>query len=67
MIVDDQNFHWMRIFILVGVILIESFSVATAAQPFNPSPHAIDIPAWFKSSFLDFREDIAEAAKDLLK
>jgi thioredoxin-related protein len=50
--------------VLVTIILIASFSAATAAQPFNPSPQAIDVPGWFKSSFLDFREDIAEAAKD---
>ena len=34
-----------------------------AADAFNPSPHAIDIPQWFKTSFLDFREDIAESAR----
>jgi thioredoxin-related protein len=28
------------------------------------SPHAISIPHWFVESFLDFREDIAEAGKD---
>lgn len=28
-----------------------------------PSPHAIDIPRWFVETFLDFREDIAEAAR----
>lgn len=33
-----------------------------AATPFSPSPHAIDIPPWFKETFLDFREDIREAA-----
>lgn len=36
---------------------------APAVQPTQPSPHAIEIPAWFKVSFLDIREDIAEAAK----
>ena len=36
--------------------------VAACAQP-EPSPRAIEIPAWFKPSFLDFREEIAEAAK----
>jgi thioredoxin-related protein len=35
---------------------------APAAVPIEPSPHAIEIPAWFKTSFLDIREDIAEAA-----
>jgi len=26
-----------------------------------PSPHAIDIPAWFSQSFLDIREDVRDA------
>lgn len=29
---------------------------------YAPSPHAIDIPKWFTESFLDFREDIRDAA-----
>jgi len=29
----------------------------------TPSPHAIEVPPWFARSFLDFRDDIAEAAK----
>lgn len=29
-----------------------------------PSPYAIDIPPWFAQSFLDFRDDVAEAARD---
>ena len=37
---------------------------AVAAEAFNPSPHAIDIPAWFRETLLDFREDIRDAAKD---
>lgn len=39
---------------------------AAAASPeaFNPGPHAIEIPRWFKETFLDFREDIAEAAAE---
>ncbi|HUP94940.1 MAG TPA: thioredoxin fold domain-containing protein [Burkholderiales bacterium] len=49
--------------VLLTLVLIGS-SVAIAAQPSDPSPHAIDIPGWFKSSFLDFRDDIAEAAKE---
>jgi thioredoxin-related protein len=35
-----------------------------AATPFNPSPHAIDIPSWFRETFLDFREDVRDAAKE---
>jgi thioredoxin-related protein len=29
-----------------------------------PSPYAIDIPRWFATTFLDFREDVADAARD---
>lgn len=36
---------------------------ATAAEAFNPSPNAIEIPAWFEESFLDFRADVREAAR----
>lgn len=28
------------------------------------SPHAISIPRWFAETFLDFREDIADARRD---
>ena len=28
------------------------------------APHAIDIPPWFSQSFLDLREDVAEAAQE---
>jgi thioredoxin-related protein len=28
------------------------------------APHAIDIPPWFAETFLDFREDVADAAKE---
>ncbi len=35
---------------------------AVPAQVVNP--HAIDIPPWFSETFLDLREDIADAAKD---
>ena len=27
------------------------------------SPHAIDIPRWFSETFLDFKEDVAEASR----
>lgn len=29
----------------------------------TPDPHAIDIPPWFSETFLDFREDVRDAAK----
>ena len=44
-------------------LLAALVSPAHAAEAFNPSPHAIDIPAWFQETFLDFREDVREAAK----
>ena len=36
--------------------------VTAAAQA--PSTHAIDIPPWFAETFLDFRDDVRDAAKD---
>jgi len=37
--------------------------VASAARGQDAAPYAIDIPPWFATTFLDFREDIADAAK----
>ena len=37
---------------------------ARTAETAEPSPHAIDIPSWFKTSFLDFRDDLSEAARE---
>lgn len=42
-------------------------ALAVMAPPSAPqvaSPHAIDIPRWFTDSFLDFRDDVADAARD---
>jgi thioredoxin-related protein len=39
-------------------------AVSAAVETLNPSPHAIDIPPWFRETFLDFREDVREAAKE---
>ena len=38
-------------------------TVAGGALAQVPSPLAIDIPRWFATTFLDFREDIADAAR----
>lgn len=35
-----------------------------AATPSDPSPRAVEIPPWFKETFLDFREDVRDAAQD---
>jgi thioredoxin-related protein len=37
--------------------------VADRAPAQVPSPHAIDIPRWFATTFLDFREDVDDAAR----
>lgn len=51
-----------------AVVLWAASAAAGAAQPTppapEPSPHAIAIPAWFKLSFLDLREDVREAADE---
>lgn len=51
----------------VGILMwLAAAWPACAAPPapgLDPSPHAIDIPPWFTQTFLDFREDIREAAK----
>jgi thioredoxin-related protein len=47
---------------LAGVLLALLSRTAVAAEAFDPSPHAIDIPPWFRETFLDFREDVREAA-----
>jgi thioredoxin-related protein len=49
--------------VAMALVIAASVASAHAAEAFNPSPHAIDIPPWFKTSFLDLREDIAEAAR----
>lgn len=53
-----------QLYVCVLVISLLMPTLVSPAEIFNPSPHAIDIPGWFKTSFLDLREDIAEAAKE---
>jgi len=49
--------------IAIGLIgLLAAFGHG-ALRAQEPSPHAIRIPPWFTETFLDFREDVAEAAK----
>ena len=47
--------------VIAASLLAWGPSHAASPEAFNPSPHAIEIPRWFKETFLDFREDIAEA------
>lgn len=47
---------------LILATLLSFFAPLSQAQAV--APHAIDIPAWFTETFLDFREDVAEAKAD---
>lgn len=38
--------------------------LAAPARAEAPSPHAIDIPKWFTESFLDFPDDVRDAARE---
>ena len=46
------------------LLLLFGWAAAPAALAQAPSPYAIDIPRWFATTFLDFREDVADAARD---
>lgn len=48
----------------LGVALLVALLLTGVARAQNASPYAIDIPPWFSETFLDFREDVADAAKD---
>ena len=50
--------------IALAFALCVSAAFVHAAAILEPNPHAIDIPPWFKTSFLDIREDVSEAARD---
>jgi thioredoxin-related protein len=41
-----------------------ALALALGARAQQPSPYAIDIPPWFTETFLDFRDDVADAARD---
>jgi thioredoxin-related protein len=47
-------------FRLLAAALAVAAAATAAAQ--DASPHAIRIPPWFSETFLDFREDVTEAA-----
>jgi thioredoxin-related protein len=61
----------VAIAILIGAARIRlaaaGFALAVAGSAVSAqevAPHAIDIPPWFTETFLDFREDIRDAAAD---
>lgn len=54
---------WRRLLFAAPLALLFALP-APAAFAQNASPHAIDIPKWFTETFLDFREDVADARRD---
>jgi thioredoxin-related protein len=50
-----QVLYWLAFTLALGT--------AIPALAEEASPHAIETPSWFKNSFLDLREDLAEANK----
>lgn len=58
---SSERFFWRGSRALVAALFIIASLLADAA---SAATHAIEIPAWFKETFLDFREDIREAARE---
>jgi len=61
---DDRRHSGRALRALLVTLLALASQPAASAEAFSPSPHAIDIPPWFRESFLDFREDVREAARE---
>lgn len=55
---------WLRSLLIVMGVMAPMLLTTSAAHAQNVSPHAIDIPKWFTETFLDLREDIADARRD---
>src|ERR1700687_3093336 len=49
--------HWLTIFVI-------AFALLAPVRAQEAAPYAIDIPPWFANTFLDLREDIAEATRN---
>lgn len=58
-----MTLSWPALRVALAAAIVAA-GVATGARAQEASPYAIDIPRWFTESFLDFREDIADAATD---
>jgi thioredoxin-related protein len=48
----------------LGLLCLVAALLPFRASPQASSPHAIDIPPWFAETFLDFRDDVRDAAKE---
>ena len=63
----NRAVHLFPVFLIKGLLLMVLSAApmtGIAATPFDPSPHAIELPSWFRETFLDFREDVRDAAKE---
>ncbi len=58
---SNGGFFWRGSRALVAALFVIASLLADAA---SAATHAIDIPPWFRETFLDFREDIREAARE---
>ncbi len=69
MLIRPPRSHWLAL--LAPLMALGLAAAPSVAQPAKTSsaaaateaPHPIDIPPWFTDSFLDFPEEMAEAAK----
>jgi thioredoxin-related protein len=63
---DYLEMMMVRLALIVIAAALNFATPAPAAQTapasFVPNPNAIDIPPWFRETFLDFREDLRDAA-----
>jgi len=54
-----------KFLVLAALLLAASPQLSRGAgEPPNPSPQAIELPSWFRETFLDFREDVRDATKE---
>ena len=53
--------HGMKRWCLIVALLLVAVADASAQAP---AYSASDIPRWFADTFLEFREDVADAARD---
>ena len=53
---------WNLVRLACGVLLCAAYATAPAAAAAAAAPGEIEVPAWFKNSFLDLRDDLREAA-----
>ncbi len=64
MAIDDMRTLLQTKLRFLRVALLLTLVLAGTARAQEPSPYAIDIPRWFAMTFLDFREDVGDAARE---